>query len=530
MSASMSSPSGSRLRAWWILAGLTVFAWAPTTYPGYWLTLEGFAPIFNAHASGPIAEVAALPDVWRGMGSATFALVRPLVLLGLDPVTAVRAVFGLLLALAALAVYVWLEPRLGEWAAALAGLIYALMPPVLATVYLRGSLADAHILALLPVALAAVTAYRAGRHPAAAGVAVLAVLWMWRAQAGLAVFATAWLLVYTLWVERDRLAGLALAVAALAGFLSLWPLRAVQAPPPVTFADHFLYLFQLFQGDWQLAPSVAGWQDDYPFLLGFPVVAFIPAALWLWWRRHRDDAPPAGDEEAPGLDRFLAACLVLGTATVVLSLGVSAPLWQFTRAERLLTYPWQVILPGLPFLAALAGSLPRLAPALACRGYWTGLMALVLMAGYPYLSPVYTQYTPPERPVAVFGNRGQIVLLEAHLQEIPTGDAQGRATLDAAWQPLQPIDFDYNIFFQALRADTGGSYQVVAQLDRQPLDDLPATQWQPGHVYTATYTLELPVDPTAITLRYYFGFYDWRDGRRLPVNLGVEDKVILYGE
>ncbi len=519
------APPG-RVRTWWILAVLTVFAWAPTTYPGYWESLEGFAPLFNARNPGPVAAVGTLADLWRGTGSGAFVLVRPLVLMGMEPVVAVRTVFALLIVLSALAVYVWLQPYLGERAAALAGLIYVLAPPFLATVYLRGSLADVHILALMPVGLAAVTAYRSTRHPGAAGVAVLAVLWMWRAQAGLALFATGALLAHALLVERDRLSGLTLGVAGLAGALSLWPLRGIQAPAWVPFQEHFLYLFQLFQGSWQLAPSVPGWQDGYPFLLGFPVVAFTPVALWLWWQGRQATAPSDRDPET----RLRILALGLGAGGVLLSLGISAPLWQLTGAGRLLTYPWQMLLVALPFLVVLPASLPRLAPRLGRRGYWATLLALVLMSGYPYLRPEFTQYIPPEQPVAVFGERGQIVLLEAQVLEESRPPDGGRARLHMVWQPLQPIDFDYNLFFQALTAEDAEGYRVVAQLDEQPLPTLPATQWQPGRIYTATHTLDLPVDPSTVVLRYYLGFYDWRDGRRLPLNLGVDDKAILYGE
>ena len=31
-------------------------------------------------------------------------------------------------------------------------------------------------------------------------------------------------------------------------------------------------------------------------------------------------------------------------------------------------------------------------------------------------------------------------------------------------------------------------------------------------------------------LRYYFGYYDWRDGVRLPVDGGIDDKLVFYGQ
>jgi hypothetical protein len=182
----------------------------------------------------------------------------------------------------------------------------------------------------------------------------------------------------------------------------------------------------------------------------------------------------------------------------------------------------------LPFLAATAGSLPLLAPSLGERSYWATLLAVVILAGFPYLTPDFTPYQPPSLPVAVFGDGADLVLLEATVAEIAAPDGRGSAELSVIWQPQRPLPFDYNLFFQALRA-AGDGYEVIAQLDQQPLVERPASEWQPGEIFTATYGLALPVDPNAANLRYYFGYYDWRDETRLPL-MGGDDKVILYGE
>ncbi len=519
----------SRLGLWTLLL-LGVFAWAPTTYPGYWQALEGFVPVLNAANPGPLADIATEPDLWRGVGGAAFLIARPLILfLGLAPVTAVRLTFALAFILASLGTYVWLYPRLGDRGAALAGLLYALFPPFLATVYVRGSLGDALILALLPVALAGFTLYAGTRFPGAAGVAVIATLWMWRTQAGLALLATLILLAYVLWVERDRLGGLVVLVTGLAGFLALLPLWDQRAPAPVPFQEHFLHLFQLLGNGWQVAPSQPGWQDGYPFQLGFPAIAFALILAWILWQNGRDPdwsgpLPPGGD---PALVRLLGFGGLVVALSVLLSLAISEPIWRLTRGQRLLTYPWQVLIFTAPFLALMAGSLPRLRPRLRCAGYWSGLLLLVLLSSYTYLAPNFVNYRPPARPAAILGPHNDILLLEAKLTE---ESQPPQARLDVVWQPLRPIGFDYNVFFQALQPDPqSGQLQVVAQLDIQPLPDRPATTWQVGQVITATYRLELPADPAQADLRYYFGLYDWRDGSRLPVDGGADDKVVLYG-
>ena len=522
MSASPSGRKSAGLAGLWVVLIASAFAWAPATYPGYWQALEGFAPVFNAPYAAPIADIASQPDLWRGSGSATFLLTRPLILLGVTPVVAVRTVFVLVFVLGSLGIYFWLRPRFGDRSAGLAGLSYALLPPLLATVYIRGSLADALVLGLWPLTLAGLAVYVQSRSPAAIGVAVVSLLWIWRTQAGLAVFVTLLALAYVLWVERDRLALLTTAITGLAGLLSLLPLREIQTNSPVDFYAHFVYFFQYFAGGWQTAPSIPGWQDGYPFQLGFAALAI---ALWLLWLKYRENV----DLPSLAVHRSLIFSLAAVVVLWLLTLGPSAFLWQLTGADRLLTWPWQVLLPGLPFLALLAGSLPALNSQLACRGYWAGLLALALMSSYPYLTADFTQYTPPAAPVAVYGERGEIVLLEATVHEPRAGE--NTATLEAVWQPVQPIDFDYNLFFQALRpAANGTEYEVVAQLDQQPLAVRPATVWQPGEILTATYTLSLPIDPASANLRYYFGYYNWQDGKRLPLNRGPDDKAVLFGE
>jgi hypothetical protein len=235
-----------------------------------------------------------------------------------------------------------------------------------------------------------------------------------------------------------------------------------------------------------------------------------------------------------------------------LCLEVSGPLWRLTGAHRLLTMPWQVSLIVLPFLAVTAGSLPVLAAGLRRISYWSVLLLLTVLGSHSFLHPQFTQVQPPDRPVAVFGFGNDVVLLEATVIEYsdseadagqngasramgngsPPAPADNEAQLHVMWQPLQPLAFDYNVFFQALELDPGGEgYTVVAQLDVQPQGGgRPATTWQAGEILTDTYRLSLPVDPVQVPLRYYFGYYDWRDGSRLPVDGGIEDKVVLYGQ
>ncbi|MFN8490994.1 MAG: hypothetical protein U0350_25595 [Caldilineaceae bacterium] len=504
----------------WAVLVFSIFAWAPATFPGYWQSLEGFTPIFNAVHPTPIANIAIPADLWRGEGSGAFLLIRPLMFFGLDQVAAVRATFALMFILGGSSIYLWLRSRLGERSAGLAGLIYMLLPPFLATVYVRGCLSDALLWGLLPFALAGITVYVENRSLGAATVVVLAMLWMWRTQAGLAALITLFLLVYTAVVERHWVSWWIVFLSSAAGLTSLLPLWQVRAPALVTFSDHFVYLFQLFKVTWQVAPSVAGWQDAYPFQLGFAALAFSGLALWFWWMTGKQ---PAKSPNA----RLLGFSFVGAVILICLSLTFSEPLWRWSGAERLLTYPWQILLLVGPLLAVTAGSLPTLYPTFSHTPYWATLLALVILSNYSYLDTTYTQVKPPDQPLAVVGPQDNFVVLAANLVE----KAQPhQATLELTWQALHPVEFDDNVFFQALTG-SDASPKIVAQLDRQPLDGKrPATNWQPGEIFTDTYRLDFPSGSPQQGLRYYFGYYDWRNGARLPVDGGIDDKLVFHGQ
>jgi hypothetical protein len=547
---------------------LGVFAWAPTLYPGYWQTLQGFVPIFNVGQSAALAGIGVAPDLWRGAGSATNLLTQPWVILGFDPAVAVRLGFLLAFVIGSCGIYAWLRPFLGDLAAGLAGLLYVLQPIFLSTVYVHGSLTGALVLAWLPLALAALAASARYRPLEGAAVAVIAIMALWRTEAGLAALASVLLLVYAVFVERHWVPTLVVLTASGAALMTLLPLWSITAPPPVVFEDHFVALAQLFDVRWAVAPSTAGWQDQYPFQLGFAPIIFSLAGLWGWV--FAAPARAAGATQAgtgrrrlpPGLGHLLGFAYGGVLLLALLSLHVSAPLWQWTGAQRLLTYPWEVLLLAAPLLAVTAGALPLLVgglladyasplppgdhpyarpagslagrsdlpPAAAWRTpvLWVVLVALVVLGSYPYLQPVYLTFRPPAKPAAMVGTN-QLAILAADVRRQVTPDGS-QATLDVTWQVLQPLASDDNVFFQAVVGE-GEAERVVAQVDTPPAGpDRPASGWQPGEVLTGQYTLDLSTAPADEPLRYYFGFYDWQTGVRLPVDGGIDDKLVLHAQ
>ncbi|MEM7531056.1 MAG: hypothetical protein AAF639_02675 [Chloroflexota bacterium] len=539
----------------WSVLLIGIFAWMPTMYPGYWQTTEGFVPIFNLHAQTPLARIATIPDVWQGMGNATFLLPKAFVMLGLTSVEAIRMMFAFCFIAGGVGMYMWVrtitsgyaaedtEHHLSDRVAGLTGLIYMLLTPFLATVYVRGSLSDALILGLLPIVFAGIARYAAIRTPSSAAIIILGILWMWRTQAGLALLATMLLLAYTLWVERHWLTTLIVAVSGISGLVTLIPLGAIEAlsnPSPsssIRFEEHFVYFFQFFANGWVVAPSIAGWQDEYPFQLGMVIIAFGVIATWLFVQQTPKSAFTKHS-------RAFLFCLTIGIILCGLALSPSQWLWEMTNADRLLTYPWQIILLACPLLAMGAGSLSLFSPQLSKIPYWPVLILLTVFGSASYLTTEYTQVEPPTTPIALMGDN-QIAWLDVDItKNPPTQDVgAGEVHVDLTWQVLNPLAFDYNIFLQAVSISDDQAPNVVAQIDIQPLgDERSATTWRQGEILRVIYRLDLVnVNPDEIdvdTLQYYFGYYDWRDGQRLPVRTfgqpdvqsNVDDKLIFSGE
>lgn len=538
-----------------------IFAAAPATYPGYWQSIEGFVPVFNATQSNAIADIATMPDFWRGMGSATFLLTQPLVAIGLLPTTAVRLTFILAIVMGTLGIYAWLLPKHGDRAAGLAASIYALFPPFLTTIYERGSLSDALIMGLFPVALMGAASYKQTRSASGLGVVLISILWMWRVQAGMALFATILLLLYIGIVEQDWRGALVALCSGALGLATWFLFGRISAPPATPFAENFVQFYQLLLN--RSLPTNGEGIEQFnlqPTLvhLGFAALGIGILTLWYWrfgFKRTLDDRR---EGLAPSTNQLIGFSVIISLLLLLFSLEVSAPLWQASGAARLLTYPFQALLLGAPFFATLAGSLLVVNRSFTHTPYWLVLIVIAVLNGAPYLMPTYTQFMPPREPVAVLGSNYNTVVLAATLNEdftelsdeqravaianrrvgIESGNPP-EAILEVTWQTLRTPEFDYNVFFQAFIAE-GETFNMITQIDTQPLEGTrPATTWRAGEILTDRYRLDLSdlpesADGQAVKLRYDFGYYDWREGgERQPLILGytqvVDDKLTYYG-
>ena len=551
----VSWPLAATLLAWL----LPVFAWAPLTYPGYFEFHSGFLPIFNLndllrHLTdlGWMPTVGQPYDLLRGEGALAYRLAAPLRLLGATPVAAVKWTFGFSLLAGALGMYGWARRRLGPWPALLASMVYTYWPMLLATIYVRGALAEAVFMGLAPWVMWAADAAASGSRRGAIGLTLGLAAALWT-QAGLALWLAVIVFAYILLVPR-RLAsangsgadsqsqsqqpllnptGLALIgwTGGLAlGGLGLLPVVAQHgfgSATYVNFADHFVYPFQLLLAGWGAGPSIPGADDTLTFSLG--IAAFGLAVLGIMLMREgvgegEDDAHRASFQRSRTLFALIVVLFIAALGTIL-----AAFVWKgLPFLARTLTYPWQLLLLAGPWLAWLAGlggrALLDLWPEEARRRltvpFFAGLLILTLLGAYGVLTPTTTSAPVPDAPVAIFGDH-QIALLSA----IPAGapDPGGRVKLLTRWQALRPIDQDYTVFFHAVGPDD----TRWGQQDTMPQDgNLPTSIWQPGQVIEDEYQITLAADaPVSSDYRYLLGLYEWQTGARLTA--GSDDKVVL---
>jgi hypothetical protein len=516
---------------WALVVLLTVFAIAPLTYPGFFQAQSGFLPAFNvAHLSaapnwGRVAEPV------RGEGKLPYLLAWPFFSLSGSGQRAIKWGYGLSFLLGALGVYAWTRPWLGRKGGVLAAAVYTYLPWHLSTVFVRGAYAEAWLWAFWPFMLWALDRLYSGRPSsriaaAALGLALLAAtLW---SQPGLAALATVLLLAYGAIVPTGRSWPLLRLVGVAAiSLLLLWFVARRAAEARIPFDEHFLYPFQLLS---------AAWSDGPAFQLGLAAagLSIVAVALWLSRRDRAQEemerregsegaAVPLSPSSRP-LGRaiwfWVGALLVI----LLLCLPLTAWLWQVTAFDALLTYPWQMLaLASLP-LAFLAGSVLRLDERLAALPSWAGLVALVVLASYPYLAPRFTQVDPGSEPVALLqpveADAPQIAILDYEIANpieiTPT------LTLTLTWQAIEPVANDYTVFVHLL---AGGD--KVAQLDTKPCDgECPTDRWQPGEIIVDRYELALAPDLVAEMLQTPPGRYRLAIGLYL---LDTGDRAVVIG-
>jgi hypothetical protein len=499
---------------WGVLlaALLTLFAIGPLLYPGFFVSERGLIPLYEVVGLAERPSATWLPrladDPTLAQGPLPYWAARLLLFVGLAPSGAVKVVFGLSLVLAAVGAYL-LARRLARqpadppqpvcWPALVAAAIVAALPPLAGAVYLRGNLAEAWALGMLPLALwtslAAMRVVAGEPEPDVPTIVTGALLWgsiglahVGLLLAGLAVLAAL----------RPRAAGwtgpaggVVLAGAVWMVIASRQPIALGPAPIPVLDPAQVVAA--------PLTDAAAG-------SLG-PVAALVLLLSF-----------------APlGVRRPVALALV-AAGLIVLSLAPMAPVWQ--RLPALVSQPAQLLgVAGIALAIAAAwlvrsSDLGRSLPA-------TALAVTALVAGAPAFEAPPLAIREPTAFTPHLVDR-DILLLEARLEadDVRPG---GMLTVVLVWQGRRPIERDLTVFTHLQNS----AHVVVAQHDGPPVDGRrPTSGWRPGEPHLDLHRIRIPDRLPPGRYQVVAGMYLPATGDRVGILApnGRTSDAILLGE
>ncbi len=511
-------------RNWILVAILTIFAVAPLTYPGFFQAHSGYLTAFNVEHLSDAPNWGRTPDALRGEGKLPYLLAWPFFKLSASGVVAIKWGYGLAFLLAALGAYAWTRRWLGRRGAVLAAVVYTYLPWHLGTVYVRGAYAEAWLWAFWPFILWAVDRQRQRQPLAAAIVGLPALAAAWWTQAGLAAILMLGLFLSIILRARTLSIGEWAAALLIIAVVVIAVLILPSAEARIPFVEQFLHPYQLVSAEWG---------NGLSFQIGLAAVGLSGIAVALrvargWGRSQDPDAGTKADSPSPVPDIALRRVSwflgVTALLLVTLTLSPLAFIWDVVGLKSLLTYPWQLLaLIGLP-LAFLAGSVARLDAQLAKFPVWAGLIALVLLASYPYLAPRFTQVDPGSEPVAMFQPAGadapQMMLLDTNIA--PPNEITPTLAVTLTWQAVASVADDYTVFVHVLTPD-----EKVTQQDTRPCGgECPTRSWQPGEIVVDRHRLDLPAGAPPGPYRLAVGLYLLDTGERVAV-IGRDDGTVF---
>jgi hypothetical protein len=498
---------------------VSVFSFAPLTYPGYFQSHSGFLPVFNLYDLeaglwrnwGWLPHAATGPLQLSGEGALPYLLAAALRWLALSGPQAIKAVYLLGLVTSGLAMYMLGKRLFGATAGLLAALVYVYLPFHLATVYVRGAFAEAWAFALYPLLLLCWQRYLTNSSVLWAALAVVAYCALATTVLGLALLLAipilAVVLVFSPSPGTKRNGFLILVLSICVGLLFQVPSLLRYGMPTLNegdFALHFVYPFQLLSAAWGYGASVPGWQDSMPFQLGLAAtgLALITGVL------------ASGGRAARGRLRGLVCFLGGGAlAAVFLVLPPSALFWRASHLSLLLRYPWQLLgFAGLA-ISLLAGAAVSLAPRLGRLPWQAVLVTLAVLSSYSYLSPQFTDLQVGGEPVAVFGDR--VLLLSYHLEGPLVHGATLHLTLN--WQSIAQLSADYTVFAHIV--DSEGA--IWAQCDTEPGGrESPTSSWIPGEIFQDHCEMTIDVEGPREGYMVEVGLYESTTVTRLTLSDG----------
>jgi hypothetical protein len=504
---------------------LSVLAVAPLTYPGFLETHSGFVPVFNLYDLERglwgnwswVPQVAGQWQVLTGEGRLPYLLAESLRWLGLGGEEAIKGTYMLGFLVSAWGMYLLARKLCGSLGGVLAALVYVYLPFHLATVYVRGAFAEAWAFALYPFVLLCLLEYVERRSPLWAAVAVISCAALASTHLGLALLYALFALVFLLVLGRSRRARgeavVVLVVALVAALLLNLPaIAAAGLPTPgeTTFAEHFVYPFQLLSSSWGYGASVPGWADGLPLQLGLAAAGLTVVAGLLALDRRA--APHDARKKA----------LLFFSAAVVTALLVTHPfslLWKLSRLSFTLDYPWQLLALTGVAMSLSSGAVLLLAPVLRRLPWQAVLVTLVILGSYGYLSPRFTDLRVGGAPAGVFGE--EVMLLTYQRQGPLRHGATVRLTLE--WQSLRPVETDYTVFVHIV--DEEGN--IWAQRDSVPAGgERPTSSWELGEILSDDYEMMIPLEGPGEGYAVEVGLYDPKTGIRLPVPSGATEVTL----
>ncbi len=486
----------------WLTLGLSWFAVAPFTLPGYfWGANDArhhvyFLFEYNRLVADGIWWPRWSPDFAFGYGYPFFNIYAPLshflaeLLLhffGFSYTAAVESIFGLSIVGSAASMYLFVRAWGGRQAALLAALVYVFFPYHLLNLYVRANLAESMAFVWMPFCLWTMRqlivrphyGWLVGLAASYAALMLTSNLIVVLFSPFLGLYALVLVFVYGAPVGGRR-AGLGQwandllrrGLPGVIGLLAGLGLSAIFWLPMVLeykyvrvdqwfdgdydFRGHFVEFYQLFSPNWDFGVSTIGPNDPISFQLGLAALFLAVSGLLLVWHK------------AGQLRWEIWVWMVGALSSVLVTLTLAASLWELPLIGSYLgnaQFPWRWLSVTAVALSALAG-LPMVgAPDNGRHGLSLGLVGLasvVLLSAYPLLRVEIRE--PAEGPVSLAAlmrfqqSSDEMTGSTAWTKEIPTwsGMATHYITQERNGEPVTPtrtliadevIDYNENTGF-----------------------------------------------------------------------------------
>jgi hypothetical protein len=480
----------NRLKEWdthlILVVLLTMFAIGPLLQPGFfWGAHDARHSVYFLYEFDRSVQEGILyprwsPDITFGYGYPLFNIYSPLAfylgeifhLLGLDFLWAIKMVFAVSFVLSGVCMYLFVRRMMGRAAGLVAGLVYVYVPYHICDVYVRGAFAESVALVFFPLILWCFYETVENPRPLALVGAGLSYAGLVYSHNGLLLLFSPFLGVYLIflvvsraWQDiregtvpgRRRWVALSRAVARRAGMplagllLGLGLSALFWLPMAVEFKyvrldqwlggyydyrDDFVYFFQFFSPSWGYGLSRPGPGDDLPFQIGVvPVILSVLSLTVL---------ASIKDQAGRRMMIFFQGALVI---VVFLMLSASNTFWELLPIVIFAQFPWRLLALVMPCVAFLAGSVVSATGCIrekAPAGATWGLVLLIILASYAYLTPQIIE--PAEGPVSLAAmmrfmqSSDQMTGSMAWTHEVPTWSAFAEYVLTEGEAPDLKVD------------------------------------------------------------------------------------------